>query len=96
MNRRQFARVVLASSTLTVIGCDTDQKPATTATLFNNSGVQEALKTIEDAISSLESNVENFDVENWREVVPEVKNSTDEVRDAFERLRSELQVANSN
>jgi hypothetical protein len=95
MNRRDFALAALTSSAMMVAGCDTDQKPSATATLLNNSGAQEALKAVEDAISGLEGNVDDFDDENWREVVASVKTSTDDVRDAFERLRQELGTPDS-
>jgi hypothetical protein len=52
MNRRDFARTALSSTAL-LFGCDNEQKPSHTATLLNNSGVQEALKSVEDAISGL-------------------------------------------
>jgi HAMP domain-containing protein len=91
MNRRQFAISALSAS-LVLIGCDTDQKPSHTATLLNNGEVQEALKSLADAIDNLSGDVSNFDTENWREVVPEVKSGTEEVSGAFERLRRALQV----
>lgn len=52
MNRRQFA--LLFPSAVLLVGCDTDQKPDHTATLLNNSGVQEAMKALDDAIGTLE------------------------------------------
>jgi hypothetical protein len=91
MNRRAFALVAVSSSVAAVIGCDTDQKPSHTATLLNNSGVQDALKAVEDAIGTLEGDVGEFeDGDNWREVVPNVQAAANDVRDAFERLRTEL------
>jgi len=93
MDRRTFAFAAL-SSAAALAGCDTDQKPSHTATLLNNSGVQDALKSVEDAIGGLESNVSDFDDDNWREVVPEVKTSADDVRSAFENLRTALGAAN--
>ena len=91
MNRRQFALVTLSATTL-LIGCDTDQKPSHTATLLNNGEVQEALKSLADAIDNLVGDVGDFDTKAWREVVPEVTNGTEEVSGAFERLRRALQV----
>jgi hypothetical protein len=91
MNRRQFARVSLSATAL-LIGCDTDQKPSHAAPLLNNSGVQEALKSLADAINNLVGYVGDFDTKNWKEVVPEVTAGTEEVRGAFERLRRALQV----
>jgi mannose/fructose/N-acetylgalactosamine-specific phosphotransferase system component IIB len=94
MNRRAFALVAVSSSVAAVIGCDTDQKPSHTATLLNNSGVQDALKAVEDAIGTLEADVGEFeDGDNWREVVPNVQAAANDVRDAFERLRTELGAA---
>jgi hypothetical protein len=48
MNRRQFFRVTLSTSAL-FIGSDTEQEPSTAA-LLNNSEVQDALKSLADAI----------------------------------------------
>jgi hypothetical protein len=92
MNRRQFALVTLSVSAL-IIGCDTDQKPSHTATLLNNSEVQESLKSLASAIDGLVADVGNFDTQNWKEVVPEVTSSAEEVSGAFERLRRALQVS---
>jgi GAF domain-containing protein len=91
MNRRQFARVTLSATTL-LIGCDTEQKPSHTATLLNNSEVQEALKSLASAIDNLVGDVGDFDSKNWKEVVPEVTSGAEEVSGAFERLRRALQV----
>jgi hypothetical protein len=94
MNRRQFTITALSASTI-LIGCDTDQKPSHTATLLNNAEVQEALKSLADAIDNLSGDVRDFDTKNWKEVVPEVTSGTEEVSSAFERLRRALQVPNS-
>jgi len=93
MNRRQFARVALPATGL-LFGCNTDQKPSHTATLLNNIEVQNALKSLADAIDDLAGNVSEFDTKAWREVVPEVTAGTEEVSGAFERLRRALQVSN--
>jgi len=91
MNRRQFARVALSASSV-LIGCDTDQKPSHTATLLNNSGVQDALKSLASAIDNLAGDVSDFDTKPWKEVVPEVTSGTEEVSGAFETLRRALQI----
>jgi GAF domain-containing protein len=92
MNRRQFARVTLSATAL-LAGCNTDQKPSHTATLLNNSGVQDALKSLADAIDNLVGDVGEFDTKDWKEVVPEVSNGTEEVSATFERLRNALRVS---
>jgi hypothetical protein len=92
MNRRQFSFSFLSSSAI-LLGCDTDQKPSHTATLLNNNGVQEALKSLADAIDNLSGDVSSFDTASWKEVVPEVVSGTEEVSASFEQLRRALQVA---
>jgi len=69
MNRSKFAFSLPVAGLL--IGCDTDQKPAATATLLNNPEVQEAMKAVDSAIDGLEGDVGSFEDENWREVILE-------------------------
>ena len=94
MNRRQFALAAVSCSAL-LTGCDTEQKPAATATLLNNSEIQSALKNLADAIDTLVGDVGEFDSNSWREVVPQVTNSSEEVSSAFEALRRALNVPNA-
>lgn len=94
MNRRKFALTAISCSVL-LTGCDTEQKPATTATLLNNSGIQSAMKNLADAIDNLVGDVGEFDSNSWREVVPKVTSSSEEVSSAFEVLRRALSVPNA-
>jgi hypothetical protein len=94
MNRRHFA-VAAVSSFIALTACDTDQKPSHTATLFNNAAVQRALQSLESAISGLEGDVGSFSTEDWREVVPGVETSANDVRDAFDELKKALQTPDS-
>ena len=89
MNRREFA-LALTSSTALLAGCDSEPKPDHTATLLNNPEVHQAVQSIDDAIANLEGDVDDFDTENWREVVPNMKASTDEIREAFDQLKTAL------
>ena len=93
MNRRQFAISALSAST--ILGCDTDQKPSHTATLLNNADIQNAMKSLADAIDNLAEDVSEFDTEDWKEVVPKITGGTEDVSAAFERLRRALQVSGS-
>ena len=93
MNRRQFALALSATAT-GLIGCDTEQKPSSTATLLNNEDVQNAMKALSSAISDLESEVTGFDGGNWREVVPNVQTGASNVSYAFQKLRDALGVKN--
>jgi hypothetical protein len=92
MNRRAFSVAAMSSAAL-LLGCDTDQKPAHTATLLNNGEVQQAMQGLASAISGLQGAVSAFDTENWREAVPEVEGAASSVDSAFQRLRSALNVA---
>jgi hypothetical protein len=74
-------------------GCDTEQQPSGTASLLNNSGIQEAMKRLADAIDGLGSQIGQFDSgDSWREVVPEVRSAASDVESAFSALRSELGI----
>ncbi len=95
MNRRQFA-LAAASCSVLLAGCDTEQKPPATATLLNNSEIQLALKNLANAIDTLVGDVGEFDSSNsWRDVVPQVTSSSEEVSSAFEALRRTLTVPNA-
>lgn len=87
MNRRVFSLAL--SSVCVLTGCKSD-RPDAAATLLNNSGVRDAINSVDSAINDLESNVGDFDSENWREVVPNVESAASDVRDAFENLKREL------
>ncbi len=91
MNRRQFALAAASYSAL-LTGCDTEQRPAATATLLNNNEIQSALKNLADAIDNLVGDVGEFDSNSWRDVVPKVTSSSEEVSSAFESLRHALSV----
>jgi hypothetical protein len=54
-------------------GCDSESKPAATATLLNNEDVHRAIQGLDSQIGSLEADVEEFDNGDWRDVVPRVK-----------------------
>lgn len=90
MTRRQFALTSLGCSVAVVLGCDTEPKPDPLATLLNNPAVREAFKSLEDAASSLESNVADFDTENWRDVVENIKKDSADVSDGIETLKRAL------
>lgn len=90
MDRRHF--FILLPAAVLLAGCDTEQKPSSTATLLNNSGVQDALKTLNSAIGDLGGDVGRFEGENWRDVVPDVESASADVRSAFDTLRRALGV----
>lgn len=95
MNRREFAIVAFTSSAALMAGCEPESRPDHTATLLNNANVRQAVQSIDDAIASLEGDVDDFATENWREVVPRVKTSADEIREAFDQLKTALGYADA-
>jgi hypothetical protein len=81
MNRRRFVPALLAAGAL--VGCEEEKKGPSQETL-------EALEKLKSAIDDLESRVGDFGSENWREVVPDVETSADDVRVAFNALSDAL------
>jgi hypothetical protein len=90
MNRREAVLAIAGVSALFIAACDNEQKPEPTATLLNNKNVHEAMKELVEAIEALEGDVDEFATMNWRQVVPQVEESTGAVREAVDRLRQEL------
>lgn len=90
MNRRMFPVALAASCVTVAVGCNSEPKPSSTATLTNNDEVNSAMNSLDNSIGSLESSVGTFEDENWRAVVPYVQTDTINVRDAYRRLRRAL------
>jgi hypothetical protein len=96
MNRRQFALASLVSSVAAVSGCNSEPKPDALATLLNNPAVHKAFKDLEDSVNNLETHVGEFDTNNWREVVEDVRTDSSELSDGIEALKSALGYSDSN
>jgi hypothetical protein len=90
MKRRAFAVAVATACLAGIGGCESDPKPSHTATLLDNDKVHEAMTAVDGALANLEGDVDDFDTGNWREVVPEVKSGTDELREAIDSLKLAL------
>ncbi len=88
--RSAILKVVPLSALIGLLGCESEPKPSATATLFDNEKVHEATQAVESATSNVEASVEDFDSENWREVVPKVKDAVVELRSAVDDSRSAL------
>jgi outer membrane murein-binding lipoprotein Lpp len=91
----QTRREVLAAVTgvvglALVAGCDSQPKPAFTATLFNKERVQSAVQELDSQIGALEEDAEDFDSESWRDVVPRIKEGAESVRGALDDLKKAL------
>lgn len=75
-----------------LVGCDSDQKPAHTATLLDNHQVQAALQELNSSIDELQAAIGRFNDENWRDVVPDVESASSSVSSAFSSLQTALGV----
>jgi hypothetical protein len=73
-----------------VFGCDSESKPATTATLLNNEDVHRAIQGLDSQIGNLEADVEEFDNGDWRDIVPRVKEGAESIRGALDDLKKAL------
>jgi hypothetical protein len=98
LNSRRIALLVFAGATTCFsTGCgDKEPKPSFTGTLTNNDEVHAALKGIVQAADELTSNVEKFDTENWRDVVPKVRSAAENVTGAVIELGKALGYSDSN
>ena len=83
MNRRQFAASGLIATGVLLAGCEpARQRPS--------AELKSDLEVLDSAIGTLESKIGDFDQENWKDVVPEVKSAAAEVRSAFYKIREAL------
>ena len=71
-------------------GCEREPKPSSTATLLNNEAVHNAVKVLIDAVDELGSDIGQFDTEDWKDVVPEVRTAATNVESALASLRQAL------
>jgi len=95
MNRRRFAKLALAVP-IALTGCESEPKPSHTATLLDNEAVRRAFQELEESIEGLEMRVGEFDTEDWREAVPDVKDATTGVRNGVDQLKRVLGYPVSN
>jgi len=83
MQTRSSCRSNLYGEPALVVGCDSEPEPASTATLFDKEEVHQAIQELDSQIGALEEAAEAFDSENWRNVVPRVKEGAESVRAAL-------------
>jgi hypothetical protein len=95
-NRRKLFIGLSTATLLALAGCEREPKPASSATLTNNNGVHLAMQELISAVQGLEGDVERFDSENWREVVPDIKTATSGVASAVMQLRTALGYSDAN
>ena len=75
---------------LAITACDNEPKPSTTASLTNRDKIHSAMSSLEDAVSGLETAVNDFQSDNWRDVVSRVTEESEAVRGALDDLRTAL------
>jgi hypothetical protein len=88
--KRAIWMATLLALLVAMIACDSDPRPQATATLLNNEEVHQAFLALDSAVANLQGNVAQFDTENWREVVPEVRGAASNVESASAQLRKAL------
>jgi len=94
---RRTTLLGLTGSVVTALsGCNSEPKPSATSTLFDADKVHSAMKSLEAATDDLQSSVGQFDAENWRDVVPNVKTASDDIAGAVAELRTALGYSDSN
>ena len=96
MNRRLFTIASVSASIAAISGCDSEPKPDHTATLLNNPAVHDAFRDLSESVEGLQNMVAEFDDENWREVVPRVKDATTGVENGLTELRRALGYPDAN
>ena len=52
------------------------------------SDIQSHIDDLDSKIDELESHVSDFDNENWKDVVPDVSNITNDVKSSFDELKN--------
>jgi hypothetical protein len=95
-DRRALLIALTSVPLIFLTSCDTEPKPSATATLFNADEVHEAMKFLLAVVNDLQNDVGQFDLENWRDVVPNVRVATAEVASAVAKLRKALGYSDSN
>lgn len=91
MDKRQFLSLSLGASLSSLqSGCNERPKPSPTATLLNNDDIADAVDELAGSLQELEITVEDFSSEDWREVVPRVRDAVHNVRSNLGRLQHEL------
>jgi hypothetical protein len=88
--RDVLAAVSLLAGLALVVGCESEPKPASNATLFNKEEVHNAIGELDSQIGALEKDADAFDSESWRDVVPRVKEGAESVRGALDNLKKAL------
>jgi hypothetical protein len=89
-NRRAILIGLTGYAMIGLGGCQQEPTPSSTATLLNNKEVNTAMQALTGAVDELESRMGEFDTDNWRDVVPEVRSASSEVANALAVLRKAL------
>jgi hypothetical protein len=85
-DRRSIAQFLTVSAFAILGGCNS----ASGGPTGQNGNLDEALTSLEGAISDLAGNVGRFSDEDWKDVVPEVETDSANISDAFAQLKKAL------
>ncbi len=89
-HRRELLTALSGGMLLFSAGCENEPKPSATATLTNNDAIHSAVQALLSTVASLQSSVAEFDTEDWRSVVPNVRSAASDVDSAVSSLRTAL------
>ncbi len=92
MERRRILLGLVGAMSISAVGCD--NVACRDAEIVDD--VEKMVDDIESAVSDLESRIGNFDSENWRDVVPEVRSTAQDVGSAVDELRKHLNYLKSS
>jgi hypothetical protein len=81
---------LLLAGPAVLAGCDSDPKPSATASLTNNDAIHKAMKNLVDTFQNLDGDIGDFATDDWKDVVPQVRDGAVEVGDAIQQMKTAL------
>jgi hypothetical protein len=87
--RRTLLLGIATLGTVSLQACspDGDAKPSAAATLVNHDKIAKAMADLNAAVDGLNQAISGFDDDNWRDVVPTVRQAATDVDSAVTTLR---------
>jgi hypothetical protein len=89
-SRRALVLTVATTALAALAACSKDEGPNVRATSNNFEKVKSKVGDLESAVESLMQAIGRFDDDNWREVVPDVRNAASEVESVLADLKEAM------
>jgi len=90
-SRRSVLSLLLVGGILPLSGCDEQE----VVPLQYRQRLEDQAKALREAIEALASEIDNFDTDNWREVVPDVQEGIRTVLDELKTLEETIEPPDS-